>query len=225
MKNSLTLFLLILSVSACLSNNKSVDEKSHQFKLYVQSILSDSSNRWQEYPKPPAITDSVLVRLEPELKDDSTKYFFDRFSANKFKSSEYQTAIDYFYSHKKFYTLLSLSVHWNPDVRVYSLTKFKTVFLERGLICGGKSVYDGFYIDNRTALKFLIYVLESNPFMITGSENSTIHGVYISNILWMLDLLTGERIVDFKEARDWYKNDLQYENAILKWKSYIPKDR
>jgi len=54
---------------------------------------------------------------------------------------------------------------------------------------------------------------------ISGSENSTIHNIYISNILWNLDFITNENIVEGKDLHVWYKNDLQYETAVLKWKS------
>ena len=69
--------------------------------------------------------------------------------------------------------------------------------------------------------EFMEKLLESNPLFISGSENATIHGNYISNILRNLDLLTGENIMENKDFRDWYKNDLQFETAVLKWKAHI----
>ena len=74
---------------------------------------------------------------------------------------------------------------------------------------------------DKVAIQFLAFLLESNPLFISGNENATIHSVYISNILWNLDLLTGEHIVAKKNLREWYKNDLQFENALLIWKSPV----
>ncbi len=62
---------------------------------------------------------------------------------------------------------------------------------------------------------------ETNPLFINGSENATIHGNYISNILWNSDLLTGENILEKKRFSKWYKNDLQFETAVLKWKEHL----
>lgn len=73
---------------------------------------------------------------------------------------------------------------------------------------------------DKIATEFLVYLLESNPIFISGSENSTIHSYYISNILWNLDLLTHENIAEKRAVRDWYKNDLQFETAVLQWKSH-----
>lgn len=74
---------------------------------------------------------------------------------------------------------------------------------------------------DKIAIEFLIYTLESTPLFIPGSENATIHGIYISNILWNLDLLTQENIAEKKQFRDWYISDLQFEQAVLKWKAHI----
>jgi hypothetical protein len=77
--------------------------------------------------------------------------------------------------------------------------------------------------EDQIALNFLVYMLESNPLFITGSENATIHSNYITNILWNLDLLTHQNQVGGKTLHEWYKNDLQYESAVLKWKQHIKK--
>ncbi len=74
---------------------------------------------------------------------------------------------------------------------------------------------------DKISLSFLINLLECNPLFINGSENATIHSLYISNILWSLDLLTKEEIVKNQYLRNWYSNDLKFQKALLKWRSYI----
>lgn len=196
----------------------------YQFEQYAQSILEDTSKDMKEYPKPPALTRAVLIGLKEELKDDSAKNYFDHLSLKNFKSHlDYAEALKYYKEHRLTYCILSLTVHWNADVRVYSLTALNWLVSLRPLICTTKAGYDKLKKDDKACLAFLIYVLESTPLFISGSENATIHGIYISNITWMLDLLTKENITGKKSLRDWYKNDLQYETALLKWKSHVVK--
>lgn len=49
-------------------------------------------------------------------------------------------------------------------------------------------------MDNLNTIKFLIYLLKNNSLFIPGSENSTIHSLYISNITGILGLLTNKNI-------------------------------
>jgi hypothetical protein len=217
-------FLFILTV--LYSKVQAVQDTAgfYQFEQYVQNILEGPSIDMNEYPKPPALTKEVLIGLREELKDDSAKYYFNHLSLKKFKSHlDYAGALKYYKEHRLTYCILSLSVHWNADVRVYSLMALNWIVSLRPQICTTKQWYDKLIRDDKTCLAFLIYVLESTPLFISGSENATIHGIYMSNITWMLDLLTKENITGKNILRDWYKNDLHYETAVLKWKSHLVK--
>lgn len=193
------------------------------FRNYVFTILEDSTNYWSTYPKPPKVTDSVLCGMEKEIMaDDSAKYFLEHLSFKKYKwAIDYWNAFYYIHKMDYNYTLLALTAHWNPDLRVAALLHLNKKLNERPKVNSRKMKTGEWKKFDKTAIVFLVYLAESNPMFISGSENATIHSIYISNILWSLDVLTGEQIVGNKNIRDWYKNDLQLETAILKWKTHL----
>ena len=196
------------------------------FNKYIRTILEDSTNRWKEYPKPPPITDYVLTELKEELKNDSTRYYFEQLSTANLKSHQnYINALSFFEKHQNSYSILAVTAHWNPDAWISALKSLNFLIKLRPLICATKERFKQLKQDDQVAIKFLLFLLESNPLFINGSENATIHGVYMSNILWNLDLLTIENIVDGKNLNDWYKNDLQFESSVLKWKNHLIKEK
>lgn len=221
MKNMMFLFFILMSNLNYAQHHDSTNFV--EFKNFVFNIFEDTSNRWSEYPKPPRVTDVVLNGMKDEISsDDSAKIYLEKLSFKNFKSAvDYEKAIQYFDKADYEYTLLGLAAHWNPDLRVIALKQLNKKIMIRPLINSVKMKNGEWNKYNKIAIEFLIYLLESNPLFIIGSENATIHGIYISNILWNLDLLTGENIVEKKRLNEWYKNDLQFETAVLKWKSYV----
>lgn len=87
------------------------------------SIVEDSANHWPEYPKPPKLTDSVLRGVQKEIiTDDSLKYYLEQLSFKKYKSAvDYEKAFSYINRMDYDYSLLALTAHWNPDLRLSSL--------------------------------------------------------------------------------------------------------
>jgi hypothetical protein len=71
-------------------------------------------------------------------------------------------------------------------------------------------------------LRFLIHVLEGNPLGIPGSENSTIHDIYLVTLMRTLDLLTKESAFSDRASVHGL-NDLQYEQMTLVWRSHLKK--
>ncbi len=205
----------------CQSQTKKVEPS--EFERYVMSVLEDSTNRWSEYPKPPRLTVEVLSGLKKEIEKDSVRYYFDylKYSDNK-TLSDYMTSYNYFDKHHNVNCTFAMMAHWNPDVRVYTMININEKLKGRSILNSGIKINAKLSGDDLLLLSFLIYLLESNPLNISESENSTIHGNYISLIASNLDLLTGENSTNGKQLRDWYKNDLQFESAVLKWKSHIP---
>jgi len=193
------------------------------FRNHINGIMLDTSKQWIEYPKQPKVTDSVLVELEKEMiSDDSAKMFLEHLSFKNYKqASDYENALKYFFNKDYWYAILALTVHWSPDCRISALLELKKKLQFRLLV---NSVYNKNGVwkkQYRISTEFLIHVLESNPLFISGSENATIHSYFISNLIWDLDLITHENIVENKAIRDWYKNDLQFQQAVLKWKTHI----
>ena len=193
------------------------------FKNYVFGFVEDSTNQWSEYPKPPKLTDSILLHMEVEIiGDDTAKMLLEKLSHGKYGwAIDYEKAFRYIHSKGYDYSLLALTAHWNPDIRVHALMHLNENLTMRPLVNSRKLKNGEWKRFDKIATGFLVYLLESNPLFISGSENATIHGNYISNLLWNLDLLTHENIVEKKQFSNWYKNDLQYEKAVLQWKSHI----
>ena len=210
----------------CKSQVNEKDSDNLLFNKYIKTILEDSTNQWKEYPKPPPLTDDVLTGLKEELKNDSTRYYFEQLCPANLKSHQnYINALSFFEKHQNSYSILAVTAHWNPDARISALKSLNFLIKLRPLICATKERFKQLKQDDQVAIKFLLFLLESNPLFINGSENATIHGVYMSNILWNLDLLTIENIVDGKNLNDWYKNDLQFESSVLKWKNHLIKEK
>ncbi len=156
------------------------------------------------------------------IADDTAKLVIEKLSRKNFESSaDYDKAFDYLQKVEFDYSLLALTAHWNPDLRFFALKQLNNNLYRRPLVNARKMKNGEWVRFDKIATQFLIYLLESNPLFISGSENATIHSNYISTIALNLDLLTHENITDKKQIREWYKNDLQFEQAILKWKAHI----
>ena len=217
------LILLIVTIHTSFAQNAQYCIALPSFRNHINDILLDTSKQWIEYPKQPKVTDSVLVELEKEMiSDDSAKMFLEHLSFKNYKqASDYENALKYFFKKDYWYAILALTVHWSPDCRISALLELKKklqIRLLENSVFNKNGVWKKQY---RISTEFLIHVLESNPLFISGSENATIHSYFISNLIWDLDLITHENIVENKAIRDWYKNDSQFKQAILQWKSHI----
>ena len=213
---NIILFLILLSFkgeSAC--NDYS------QLEKYINQVLTNKDDKSGEYPKPPKLPSYIEIKLEEELENDSAKFYFTQFRKDLFLSNACHIGLKYFEKKQDVFTLASLSIHWNPNVRVYSQKALNKVLKVRELLCLTKVGYEEINSDNKLIGLYLIYILNSNPIFISGSENSTIHGFFVSNITWNLDLITKENITDHKLIYEWYKNNLQYENAKSVWKNKL----
>ena len=218
-----TLLLMVIALKCGYAQHQQYCIEFTSFKNYVFGIVEDSSNHWSEYPKPPKLTDSILLHMEVEIiGDDTAKMYLEKLSFDKYGwAVDYENAFSYIKRKGYDYTLLALTAHWNPDLRVTALMHLNEDLYRRPLVNSRKMKNGEWKRFDKIATTFLLYLLESNQLFISGSENATIHGIYISNILWSLDLLTNENIVQKKQFRDWYKNDLQFETAVLQWKSHV----
>jgi hypothetical protein len=116
--------------------------------------------------------------------------------------------------------LLVLAVHWNPDLRVTALVSLNQKLSIRPLINSRKMKNGEWERFDKLAVEYLLYILENTTLFISGSENATIHGIYLSNIIWNLDLLTRMNVSQHKSFSGFYKNDAEFKTSLSKWKSY-----
>jgi len=222
-KDQKILFFFLFFLTIYLNSHAQLEKKeSLVFNKYVKSIVEDTSNRWKEYPKPPELTTDVLDGIKSEIKEDSVKYYLEQLSFLNMKTHwDYSKSLSYFEKHQNIYCILAATAHWNPDTRLAALKSLQNLINLRVLYHFTIQKLEELKTVDQVCLKFLIYLLESNPLFINGSENATIHNYYITNILWSLDLLSNEHIIGGKSFREWYKNDLQYEADVLKWKRHL----
>ncbi|MFZ4400077.1 MAG: hypothetical protein ACOYO1_08595 [Bacteroidales bacterium] len=222
---SYLIFLLLISlqlIQICQAQQLKNETDSLTFCNYIKSILEDTTNKWKEYPKPPALTADILEGIKSELKQDSVKYYFELLSFSNMKTHwDYNKSLSYFEKHQNSFCIIAVTAHWKPDTRVAALKTLQSLIKIRLLCHFTKQKLEELKKVDQVCIQFLIYLLESNPLFISGSENATIHGIYITNILWSLDLLSHEHIIGEKSFREWYKNDLQYEADLLRWKRHL----
>ncbi|MFT3682056.1 MAG: hypothetical protein QM791_17405 [Ferruginibacter sp.] len=182
---SLYLFTLYL-VTLLNCNSQSIQKEKDGFEKYVKKIIEDSTNRWREYPKPPVLPNDLLPHLKEELAGDSARNYFERLRIDNLKkAADYIEPLDYFGRNKQLYTILALSAHWNPDTRVSALKLLYELIKQQPAVLTKK--------ENTDFARFLIYLLKNNPVYIDGSENATIHHIYISMILANLEILTNQK--------------------------------
>lgn len=208
-------FVLLLKHSSAQPGNSVLSD----FEIYVDSVLRSSESSWTEYPKCPKLTADVLLGLKKEFASDSVKFYFEKLGwINVNHQIDYRSSMNYFERNKFTFSLLAMAVHSNPDIRTFTMMSMN----QRLKLNKGENVAGKLSSDEVTTLKFLIYLLENNPKFISGSENSTIHGNYLSNIAWNIDLITNERFTSGQYLDTWYKNETNYLSIMKKWKEHLP---
>ncbi len=190
------------------------------FTRYVHATLSDSTGRFfNDYPDPTPLTCELLVTLQEELKDDSVRYHFEHLH-QRYGDPRASAAFTYIKRHTDFALAMALTTHWNPDTRIEAVNAVYNYRRIRPQVCATKEHYAQLEEQDRQAVRYLIRVLETTPMYIDGSENSTIHSIYMQTVMQTLDLFTGQehsttgdmrRTLDMTEVRlhqalaDWHK--------------------
>jgi len=209
-------FLLLLKIVS----GQTVSTEIVPFEIYADSVLRSSESRWTDYPKCPPLTKDILTGLKREFSSDSVKFYFEKLeSMNVNHQIDYQSSMNYFERNNYTFALLAMSNHSNPDIRTFTMMSMN----QRLKLRKSDNLSSTMSQDDIIALRFLIYLFEYYPKFISGSENSTIHGNYISNIAWNIDLLTNEKLTSGKYVYTWYKNETNYLSVMKKWKEHLPK--
>jgi len=225
MKSILIFFYTFFLSSVVFAQNASNCSEQNTFKGYLRCVIEDHSKDMKLIPQPPFLTDSVIagVKKEYELNDsvryylNNFSYYHQRFVPHREQPDQY---INYFFDKDCFYTLLALTVHWNPDTRTYAtrelhkLIRVSKVRNDQKLKTGMRGK------EYRAAKEFLIYVLENTPWTISRSENATIHGIYIQSILNCMYLLYGESPPN-NDSKIYIYTDKEIQNSINRWKEQL----
>ncbi len=162
------------------------------FVQHVHRVLSDTTGRFfNDHPDPTPLTCELLGMLQDELKDDSVRYHFEHLH-QRFGDPRAVAAFTFIERHTDFALAMALTTHWNPDTRIEAVKAVYNYRRIRPMVCATKEHYAQLEEQDRAAVRYFIRVLETTPLQIPGSENTTIHGVYMGEVVRTLDLFTGQ---------------------------------
>ncbi|MBK9176797.1 MAG: hypothetical protein IPM46_10790 [Flavobacteriales bacterium] len=192
------------------------------FVEHVGLVLSDTTGRFfNDYPTPTPLTCALLVLLQEEMKDDSVRYHFEHLH-QRFDDPRARAAFTFIKRHHHFHLAMALTTHWNPDTRIEAVKAVNNYRRIRPMVCATKEHYARLEEQDRQAVRYFIGVMETTPLHITGSENATIHSVYMSEVVHVLDRFTGQehsttgdmgRTFDMPEAR--------LQQALTDWRKWL----
>ncbi|MCB0770400.1 MAG: hypothetical protein KDC00_08345 [Flavobacteriales bacterium] len=164
------------------------------FVYHVDAVLSDSTDLFQgAYPPATPLTCEILGMLQEALDDDSARYCFERLSM-KYWNVDPHARITHRHieRHMSFPLAMAVTAHWNEDHRILALRELQEFRRTRPMVCTTMEGSAELEEQDRTAVRYLIKVVETTPIFIGGSENSTIHDMYMRTVMETLDLFTGQ---------------------------------
>ncbi|MFZ1331630.1 MAG: hypothetical protein WAR83_05555 [Flavobacteriales bacterium] len=196
---------------------------STDFSDHVRQVLSDSANMFQEFPDPPLITCEILEGMQNAFTNDSVRIQFEHLSQRYWHTDpHYNTVQRYIERHLDFHLSIAQTAHFFGDVRIMGIKNLQEYRRMRPLVCSTKEHYDQLEVQDHQAVRYLLYVLENTPWFIGGSENATIHGVYIKEICRTLDLFTGQEHIDPKDLRQNLPlTETRIREAIQDWRKWL----
>lgn len=197
---------------------------STEFVVHVQRTLSDSSDLFRgAYPPATPLTCELLTGLQEALKDDSARYCFERLAMEYWnEDAAARITFAYIHRHVDFHLTMATIAHWNEDNRIRGLRALQNYRRIRPQVCATRDHYARLEEQDRQAVRYLIRVLETTPMHISGSENATIHGIYIQTVMQTLDLFTGQEhstTGDMRRTLD--MNELRLEQALTDWRKWL----
>lgn len=162
-----------------------------EFMDHLRASLSDSLDRFKhDYPPVTPLTCELLILIHDAQNDDSLSHHIEHLHG-RYGDLRASKAFSYIERQKDFLLPVALLTHWNPDVRIGALRALQEYRRLRPLVCTTQEGNAKLESQDRAAVRYLIRVLETTPLGINGSENSTIHDIYMRTVMEALDLFTG----------------------------------
>ena len=195
-----------------------------EFVAEVQRTLTDSTDLFRgAYPPATPLTCELLSMLQEELKNDSSRYCFDRLSRRYWGEDPHaRLTHTYIARHLNFALAMAATAHWNEDHRILGSIELMDYRRMRPMVCGTKEGYARLEQQDRAAVRYLISVLETTPIFIIGSENATIHDTNIRTVMRTLDTFTGQQhdVTGDQRLRVDMSED-RLRKAIAEWRSWL----
>ncbi len=214
---------MLLSCAADVSEQRDTCEAvPASFTASVERTLSDTTGRFAtDYPKPTPLTCELLLGLDSAMKDDSVRYHFAHLH-QRYGDPREAAAFTYIRRHNDFHLAMALTTHWNPDTRIEAVRAVGNYRRIRPMVCATKECYAQLEAQDRQAVRYFIRVLETTPLWIPGSENSTIHDIYIREVMETLDIFTGQTHVTTGDQR--MRVDMSEQRvaqALADWRNWL----
>ncbi|MBL7937851.1 MAG: hypothetical protein JNL43_00710, partial [Flavobacteriales bacterium] len=193
------------------------------FVQRVRHVLADSARMFPEYPEPVPFTCDLLKGLQEAMTDDSVRYHFEHLSQRYWSiGPDYNNVERYIDRHLDFHLAIACTGHFFCDVRIMGLKKLYDYRRMRPMVCATKEHYILLEKQDRQAVRYLIHALENTPWSIPGSENASIHDVYINEIVRTLDLFTGQFHPGPKDLRLRATiPDADLRAALIDWRKWL----
>jgi hypothetical protein len=220
--------ILLGTLTACTTDNTAkgdtCDAVPPAFVAYVTRTLSDTTGRFfNDYPAPTPLTCELLGMLQEELKNDSARYHFEHLQ-QRYGDPRAGAAFTYIKRHNDFALAMVLSTHWNPDTRIEAVRAVSNYRRIRPMVCATKEHYAQLEEQDRQAVRYFIRVLETTPLYISGSENATIHSIYMRTVMETLDRFTGQEhstTGDMRRTLD--MTDARLQKALADWRNWLER--
>lgn len=219
-----TAFALLTSCAALTgcAQDSGCDDLPAGFPRQVSNVLSDTSGRFfNDYPKPTPLTCELLTMLHEAMQDDSVGYHFEHIH-QRYGDPRASATLAYIGRHIDFPLAMALTTHWNPDTRIEAVNEVEHYRRIRPLVCATKEHYDRLERQDRAAVRYFIRVMETTPLHINGSENATIHGIYMRQVMQALDRFTGQDH-QTSEPMDLrlHRSEAGVQQAIADWREWL----
>jgi hypothetical protein len=117
---------------------------------------------------------------------------------------------------------MAATAHWYADTRIEGLRELQEYRRMRPLVCTTKEGNAMLLRQDSAAVRYLIQVLETTPMHITGSENATIHSIYMREVMATLDLFTGQsHMTKPEEDMRIHRSEAGVQHAITDWRKWL----
>lgn len=196
------------------------------FVHHVRGVLADSARMFtSDYPVPVPFTCELLGGLREAMKDDSIHYHFEHLAQRYWKTDpQYRSVMSAIDRHLDFHLAIAATGHFFADVRIVGLKKLQEYRRMRPLVCTTKEGSARLEKQDRQAVRYLLHVMENTPMFISGSENSTIHQVYIGEVMRTLDLFTGQdHNVDADTLLRVNMSEASLATALADWRQWLER--
>ena len=220
--------LILLALVACSSEGSvqrdTCAEVPATFVAGVERVLTDSTGLFKhDFPPVPPLSYELLAMLQEELNDDSARYCFERFS-RKHWSEDPHTRLTHAYirRHLSFPLAMAATAHWFADTRIEGLRELQEYRRMRPMVCATKEGAAKLERQDRAAVRYLLRVMETTPMRITGSENATIHDIYMREVMLTLDLFTGQSHLTAPELQlGPPRGEAEVQQAMSDWRNWL----